>query len=669
MKIIMAAPGIVLAGLIGAQPALAAGAGTTAAEFLRFGVGQPAIMSDASGACQRGATALYWNPAGLADSQCMDAYAAHYGLPGTVSYDFAGLVLPIRRGVFEGGLGLSLQMLSQGDLMRVDNTGTRTGDFSAGDFAAGAAWGGMFGPFRGGLGFKFIRQNIDDSAGSAVALDAGVQRDMGKWSVGAAVTNLGSSLKVGSTAFKLPATLRAGATYEVVKRLTLASDMSVSNGQGTRLHGGALFKLAGPISIGAGYTTGQGEDGPSGLAAGMRLSWNNFIFDASYRPFGEIGNAMQIGVGARFGCPKAAPPAPPAPPAASVLPVPVDSDGDGVRDSLDKCPGTSAGTIVDAAGCPLDSDADGVPDYLDKCPGTPAAVAVDTVGCPSAPVAAVVPEALNPACPWEQADKSCQLDIEFDYDKAELKGDFAEQLKKIAVYMSANPGARLDLRGYTDDHGEDEYNINLSKDRAEAVQKYLVQAGALDAGRLLVKGMGKSQPIASNETEEGRKKNRRVTAVLAGEPEPAAQPVAAPPAEQPVVAPPAVEPAPPAAEPKTAVEPKPAAELKVTNIKIAQSISGGYPQGTADKFDPNVGRLYCWTAVKVSPAPGTIKHVWYNPERRKALTVKLPVQPVEENASWRTWSTTKVYPGKWKVEVTDENGNVLDTITFMVGEP
>jgi len=61
---------------------------------------------------------------------------------------------------------------------------------------------------------------------------------------------------------------------------------------------------------------------------------------------------------------------------------PLDSDGDGVVDSLDKCPGTPAGVKVDKDGCPLDSDGDGVPDYLDKCPGTPAGTAVDKDGCP-----------------------------------------------------------------------------------------------------------------------------------------------------------------------------------------------------------------------------------------------------------------------------------------------
>lgn len=61
---------------------------------------------------------------------------------------------------------------------------------------------------------------------------------------------------------------------------------------------------------------------------------------------------------------------------------PLDSDGDGVLDTLDKCPNTPAGVAVDKDGCPLDSDKDGVPDYLDKCPNTPAGVAVGKDGCP-----------------------------------------------------------------------------------------------------------------------------------------------------------------------------------------------------------------------------------------------------------------------------------------------
>ncbi len=62
--------------------------------------------------------------------------------------------------------------------------------------------------------------------------------------------------------------------------------------------------------------------------------------------------------------------------------LPMDSDGDGVPDDLDKCPDTPAGVKVDSNGCPLDSDGDGIPDYKDKCPGTPAGVKVDSNGCP-----------------------------------------------------------------------------------------------------------------------------------------------------------------------------------------------------------------------------------------------------------------------------------------------
>ena len=621
--------GAVLAGLlVGAQPALSAGAGTTAAEFLRFGVGQPAFMSDASGSCQQGATALYWNPAGLGGTKCMDAYAAHYGLPETVSYDFAGFVLPVRSGLFKGGLGLSLQMLNQGDMTRVDNTGAPTGNFSAGDFASGVAWGGLFGPVRGGLGFRYIRQSIDNQSGSVVALDAGVQKDLGRGSVGAAITNLGSSLKVGSKAFELPTTLRMGATFNIIERLTLALDQSVSKGLGMRFHGGVLFKVAGPVSIGAGYTTGQGKDGPSGLAAGMRLSWDTFVFDTSYRPFGDLGNAVQVGLGLRFSCPRSpdASPAPvdsdddgifnlldqcPGTPAGIVVDargcfpdadsdgvsdshdkcpgtptgaavdavgcapnadadadgvpdsldkcsgtpagivvdtngcVPVvdaDTDSDGVSDSLDKCPGTLAGIVVDTNGCVpvVDTDADGVPDSLDKCPGTPAAIAVDAAGCPSGSLAeiqaleslirlaapgsitspivdAVRNSAADPACPWDQAGMLCQLVMGFDYEKAELKADFASRMKAIAVFMKTNPGARLELQGYTDDHGTDEYDLNLSRNRAEAVMKHFVEVDGLEAGRLSAKGMGKVQPVAPNETEEGRASNRRVIAVLSVE--------------------------------------------------------------------------------------------------------------------------------------------------------
>ncbi len=215
-----------------------------------------------------------------------------------------------------------------------------------------------------------------------------------------------------------------------------------------------------------------------------------------------------------------------------------DTDADGVADSLDKCPHTATGTAVDSIGCPLDADADGVADSLDKCPGTPKAIAVDATGCPAgsavevqaldrlllvaapgsvtpAVVAAVRGAAGDPACPWEQADKLCmKLAMEFDYDKAELKGDFAAQLTEISVFMKANPTARIELQGYTDDKGDEDYNLKLSEARANAVIKHLVETDGADAARLSAKGMGKAQPVATNTADDGRQANRRVIAIL-----------------------------------------------------------------------------------------------------------------------------------------------------------
>ncbi len=217
---------------------------------------------------------------------------------------------------------------------------------------------------------------------------------------------------------------------------------------------------------------------------------------------------------------------------------PLDSDKDGVPDYLDKCPDTSTAAVVDLSGCPVDNDKDGVADYLDECPGTSTGTAVNAAGCPVISTAEVqaldrlsllampgsVTEDLldavrnaagDPACPWEQVDKFCmKLAMEFDYDKAELKGDFAPQLKNIAAFMGANPGARIELQGCTDEHGTDDYNIRLSGARANAVMKHLIDAEGLAAGRLSAKGIGKTSPVADNQTEEGRQRNRRVIAIL-----------------------------------------------------------------------------------------------------------------------------------------------------------
>jgi OmpA-OmpF porin, OOP family len=172
-----------------------------------------------------------------------------------------------------------------------------------------------------------------------------------------------------------------------------------------------------------------------------------------------------------------------------------DSDGDGVFDNNDKCPDTPKGAPVDENGCPKDSDGDGVPDYLDKCPNTPAGTQVDESGCAKADT--VVKEI------------TLSGDTNFEFNKAMLLSSAYPELNKLAKSIKGNPNKRWQVIGHTDAIGSDSYNMNLSRERAQAVVNYLISQG-VNSSQLEVVPMGESQPIATNDTQEGRAMNRRV---------------------------------------------------------------------------------------------------------------------------------------------------------------
>jgi OOP family OmpA-OmpF porin len=178
-----------------------------------------------------------------------------------------------------------------------------------------------------------------------------------------------------------------------------------------------------------------------------------------------------------------------------------DSDGDGVPDAKDRCPDTPRGVKVDASGCPIDSDGDGVYDYLDKCPGTPPGTKVDAQGCPI-PVATKSAE-VTKAGTW------IYKGVQFETNSADLKASSYPVLNEIAEGLKAQPSIKVEVQGHTDSTGKAEYNQRLSERRAQSVVNYLVGKG-IAAERLIPRGYGLTRPIASNNTAEGRARNRRV---------------------------------------------------------------------------------------------------------------------------------------------------------------
>jgi len=107
-------------------------------------------------------------------------------------------------------------------------------------------------------------------------------------------------------------------------------------------------------------------------------------------------------------------------------------------------------------------------------------------------------------------------DVLFDTGKYTLRPVAREKLAKVAGIIAGHPGLRLDVEGHTDSVGGDDYNQRLSEQRGAAVRDYLTRQG-MATSSVTAKGFGKTQPVASNDTAEGRQQNRRVEMVVSGE--------------------------------------------------------------------------------------------------------------------------------------------------------
>ena len=172
--------------------------------------------------------------------------------------------------------------------------------------------------------------------------------------------------------------------------------------------------------------------------------------------FGDV--LASVGVVIPLG-PKAEAAAPPAPPAAPSC-ADLDDDGDGVNNCDDKCPGSQAGQTIGPDGCPVP-------------------VSIDLKG------------------------------VNFDFDKATLRPDAVTILSEATEILKRYPDLKVEVAGHTDSVGTDAYNQGLSERRAKTVYDYLTSNG-VDASRLVGPvGYGESRPLDTNDTAEGRARNRR----------------------------------------------------------------------------------------------------------------------------------------------------------------
>lgn len=198
-----------------------------------------------------------------------------------------------------------------------------------------------------------------------------------------------------------------------------------------------------------------------------------------------------------------------------------DRDSDGIADYEDQCPDVPG--TAEFNGCPFaDRDKDGIPDGEDDCPNIPGPVSMK--GCPDSDndgisdkydLCPTIPGiAENNGCPAiEKKEKEILdrafSDLEFESGKAIIKTSSYSSLNELADLMIKKPEWKVQLSGHTDNTGNADKNMELSKNRTQAVKDYLIGQGVLEY-RIKTDWFGQERPVADNKTTAGRQKNRRV---------------------------------------------------------------------------------------------------------------------------------------------------------------
>ncbi|QAR33309.1 hypothetical protein EP073_07815 [Geovibrio thiophilus] len=244
----------------------------------------------------------------------------------------------------------------------------------------------------------------------------------------------------------------------------------------------------------AGVETRIADDTNTGLAVGGGLKYlftKSFAGDVSFKNIyfgeGKHDQLMAVSVAYFFGVREKAPVM-----AAEPVPTPVAA-------AVKEEPAPMAAVVAEekkeaVVVAPVDSDGDGVYDDQDQCPGTPQGYDVNEKGC----------------------FKNLKLYVNFANDSDMIDDASMVRVREFADFMKATPVLKVEIQGHTDSKGTEAYNQKLSERRAEAISSALINLG-IEADRVSAKGYGETKPIAPNASPEDRAKNRRIEAVAVDE--------------------------------------------------------------------------------------------------------------------------------------------------------
>ncbi|MFZ5516242.1 MAG: PorV/PorQ family protein [Candidatus Zhuqueibacterota bacterium] len=519
--------------------------GTTGANYLKIGVDARSLGMAGAGVGMKGnALSIHWNPAISGFIANTELGFMHHRYVQSMAHEVAVFTSHISP---EWTFALAFSYFNAGSLDKTERTApgefVQRGTFSASDFSPtiSSAYR-AFDRLSLGVSIKPIFESIDMYNGQTLSFDFGGLYAYRGFCLGLAVRNLGPGLALNEKAFNLPFIFSCGGSCQIQQYALVAAELEKPADNQLVAKVGVELSPVKLLALRGGYSFGpmnQELSRSAGLATGVGIRLQNFSLDYAFNPMGILGNSHRISLIYSF-VKKAIPEL-----HVRVKPTTISPDNDGVDDlcrfhiQTQNCQSIKRWElkILDSARNPVKTwkGSNGLPEELtwygvSDSGGFVGAGMFEYVfsvycgtdrsslqerGIVTVAAAKKIAPVAQPAPLVIPEKKTFTLgDILFDVNRATIRPENEFLLNRVVEFLKNYPDASVIISGYTDDLATNEYNMQLSVARANAVKNYLLKYISFDPDKLQTQGFGETQPIAPNTTDENRQKNRRVEIVV-----------------------------------------------------------------------------------------------------------------------------------------------------------
>ena len=272
----------------------------TGAAFLKIPVGpRVCATGEAAVAYIDDASALFYNPAGLANVPSFDLLLAHNQWLLDMNHEYVAGVYGTEA---LGKFGLAFDYWGSGAIQGINIRGETIPGYtvSAADWSLNIGYGRSISDFSFGLGAKFVHQQHESLSTSAVAFDVGAmyKTPLKGLQTGLSVANIGTKAKLDSEAYALPMQARLGWRYDY-SIVGVTQDFILSETEKPGIAAGVECRPVEVLAVRVGYRTGSDYDGLSGLRAGLGISWHGIGVDYAFAPYGKLGSSHRISISYR----------------------------------------------------------------------------------------------------------------------------------------------------------------------------------------------------------------------------------------------------------------------------------------------------------------------------------------------------------------------------------